>query len=661
MCGITGFWGPADPRGMRRTAQAMADAIRHRGPDDSGEWCDEGAGMALAHRRLAILDLSPEGHQPMLSASGRYVIVFNGEVFNYEDLRARLPGYRWRGHSDTEVMLAAIEAWGIEAAVRSFVGMFAFAVWDRQERELHLVRDRLGIKALYYGRCRQHLLFGSELRALRAHPAFEAEIDRGAIALLMRHNYVPHPYSIYAGIRKLPPGTMLRVRSDRELLEPTPFWSARAVAETGAAHPLPDDPEPALNALHQLLLETIRRRMVADVPLGAFLSGGIDSSTVVALMQAQSSRRVRTFSIGFVEKDYNEAPFAAQVARHLGTDHTELYVTAAEAQAVVPKLPEYFDEPFADSSQIPTFLVSALARRHVTVALSGDGGDELFAGYPRYALTNQIWGTLRHFPLGARRLAAAAIRALSGDAWNRIFRTAEVLLPAPVRRRRPGEQIHRFADLLSADSRQEIYRRILSHWDRPEQVVVAAREPLTVLTDPRRLAELSDFTLQMMFIDLVSYLPDDILTKVDRASMAVGLEARVPLLDHRVVEFAWRLPMSLRIRNGQQKWLLRQVLYKYVPPALVERPKMGFGMPIGEWLRGPLRDWAEALLAIDRLADEGFLDSQRVYAVWQEHVSGQRNWQYPLWDVLMFEAWLEHQEIHRPLAQGGALGAQAVR
>jgi len=656
MCGIAGFWGPADQRGLRRTARAMADAIRHRGPDDSGEWCNEDAGIALAHRRLSILDLSPEGHQPMISASGRYVIVFNGEVFNCEELRAQLSGCRWRGHSDTEVMLEAIEAWGLEAAVRSFVGMFAFAIWDREERELHLVRDRLGIKPLYYGRCGKYFLFGSELRALRAHPAFDAEIDRGAVALLMRHNYVPHPYSIYDGIRKLPPGTMLRVRSDRELPEPVTFWSAQAVAETGASHPLPDDPEAAVDTLHQLLLPAIRRRMIADVPLGAFLSGGIDSSTVVALMQAQSSRRVRTFSIGFMEKDYNEAPFAAAVARHLGTDHTELYVTPADAQAVVPKLPEYFDEPFSDSSQIPTFLVAALARRHVTVALSGDGGDELFAGYPRYALTNQIWGALRHAPPAARKLAAGGIRTFSADAWDRMFRTADVFLPALLRGRRPGEQIHRFADLLSADSRQDVYRRILSHWDLPEEVVVGAREPLTVLTDPRRWAKLSDFTLQMMFIDLVSYLPDDILTKVDRASMAVGLEARVPLLDHGVVEFAWRLPMSLRIRNGQQKWLPRQVLYKYVPAELVDRPKMGFGMPIGEWLRGPLRDWAEALLASQRLTDEGFLDSQRVRAVWQQHVSGRRNWQYPLWDVLMFQAWLEHQEMNRPLVQG-ALGA----
>jgi len=643
MCGIAGFWGPAGQRGMRPAAQAMADAIRHRGPDDSGEWCDESAGVALAFRRLSILDLSPAGHQPMTSASGRYVIVFNGEVYNYAELRSRLPGCRWRGHSDTEAMLAAVEAWGLEAAVRTFVGMFAFALWDKQERELHLVRDRLGIKPLYYGRCGQYLLFGSELRALRAHPAFDAEIDRGAVALLMRHNYVPHPYSIYSGIRKLPPGTILRVKLDRELPEPRPFWSARAVAEAGVASTLPDDPEPALDALHQLLLEATRLRMVADVPLGAFLSGGIDSSTVVALMQAQSSRPVRTFSIGFVEKGYNEAPFAAEVARHLGTDHTELYVTPAEAQAVVPRLPEYFDEPFADSSQIPTFLVSALARKHVTVALSGDGGDELFAGYPRYSLANQIWGTMRHFPAAGRKLAAAGMRTLSADTWNRFFRTADVFLPERIRRRRPGEQIHRFADLLSEESRQAVYRRLLSHWDPPEQVVMGALEPPTVLTDPGRRAELSDFTLQMMFIDLVSYLPDDILTKVDRASMAVSLEARVPLLDHRVVEFAWRLPMSLRIREGKEKWLLRQVLYKYVPARLVDRPKMGFGIPVGEWLRGPLRDWGEALLAPDRLAEEGCLDHETVRRAWNEHLSGTRNWQYLLWDVLMFEAWLERQ------------------
>jgi len=624
----------------------MADAIRHRGPDDSGEWGDDQAGIALAHRRLSILDLSPEGHQPMTSPSGRYVIVFNGEVYNFGEIRSRVPGHRWRGHSDTEVMLAAIESWGLERAVREFVGMFAFALWDVYERELYLVRDRLGIKPLYYGRCGQHFLFGSELRALRAHPAFDDEIDRGALSLLMRHNYIPHPYSIYRRIQKLPPGTILRIRTATEQQEPRPFWSAREIAEAGSREEISQDPETAVEMLHELLREAVRLRMIADVPLGAFLSGGIDSSTVVALMQAQSTRPVRTFSIGFAETEYNEAPFAAQVASHLGTEHTELYVTAAEAQAVVPKLPEYFDEPFADSSQIPTFLVSALARQTVTISLSGDGGDELFAGYPRYTLAHQIWQTMNRFPRAARRGAAMALRSLSADAWNSIFKSTASVMPDRIRRRRPGEQMHRLAALLCTSSAEAVYHRLISHWD-PAELVLDGDEPATALTDSARQANVANFTSRMMFLDLVSYLPDDILTKVDRASMAVSLEARVPLLDHRVVEFAWRVPMSLRIRDGKEKWLLRQVLFRYVPPELVERGKMGFGMPVGEWLRGALRDWAEALLERGRLAQQAFFDADVVRSAWQEHLSGKRNRQYELWDVLMFQAWLEHQGVTR--------------
>jgi asparagine synthase (glutamine-hydrolysing) len=624
----------------------MADAIRHRGPDDCGEWGDERAGIALAHRRLSILDLSPEGHQPMISPSGRYVIVFNGEVYNFEEIRSRVPGYRWRGHSDTEVMLAAIESWGLERAVREFLGMFAFALWDSYEHELYLVRDRLGIKPLYYGRCGRHFLFGSELRALRAHPAFDDEIDRGALGLLMRHNYIPHPYSIYRRIHKLPPGTILRVRTATEQQEPRPFWSAREIAEAGSREGISQDAETAVEMLHELLRDAVRLRMIADVPLGAFLSGGIDSSTVVALMQAQSTRPVRTFSIGFAETEYNEAPFAAQVARHLGTEHTELYVTPAEAQAVVPKLPEYFDEPFADSSQIPTFLVSALARQTVTISLSGDGGDELFAGYPRYILANQIWQTINRFPRAARRGAAAALRSLSADSWTSIFKSAASMMPDRIRRRRPGEQMHRLAALLCASSAEAVYHRLISHWD-PAELVLDGDEPPTALTDSGRQANLANFTSRMMFLDLVSYLPDDILTKVDRASMAVSLEARVPLLDHRVVQFAWRIPMSLRIRDGKEKWLLRQVLFRYVPPKLVERGKMGFGVPVGEWLRGALRDWAEALLERGRLAKQAFFDADVIRSAWHEHLSGKRNRQYELWDVLMFQAWLEHQEATR--------------
>jgi asparagine synthase (glutamine-hydrolysing) len=576
----------------------------------------------------------------MLSPSGRYVIVFNGEVYNYAELRKDLPRQAWKGHSDTEVMLAAFEQWGIERSVQRFVGMFAFALWDRQERNLYLVRDRVGIKPLYYGRANGTFLFGSELKALRAHPHFEAEIDRGALALLMRHNYIPHPYSIYEGVKKLPPGTILKIDSPQQISDPVPFWSAREVAEQGSRNPLALGPQAATDQLQELLRDAVRLRMLADVPLGAFLSGGVDSSTVVALMQSLSAKPIRTFSIGFEESGYNEAPYAAAVAKHLGTDHTELYLSPADAQAVIPELPYFYDEPFSDSSQIPTYLVSRLARQSVTVALSGDGGDELFTGYPRYALAAKMASSLKMIPLFARKAAAQALHLLSADSWDRVFRCAASVIPKGLLARRPGEQIHRLANLLKANSSDLVYLSMLSHWDSPSELVLGAVEHRTALTDPDRQASLQDPISRMMFTDLISYLPDDILTKVDRASMAVSLEARVPILDHRVVEFAWRLPMSLRVRNGREKWLLRQVLYKFVPPELIERPKMGFGIPIGVWLRNSLRDWAEELLDPLRLRQEGFLDPILVRRVWSEHLSGARNWQYYLWDVLMFQAWL---------------------
>jgi asparagine synthase (glutamine-hydrolysing) len=640
MCGITGFWTTKAHIALCETAREMALAIRHRGPDDCGEWADTAAGLALAHRRLSILDLSPQGHQPMLSSSGRYVIVFNGEVYNYAELRKDLPEQSWKGHSDTEVMLAAFEQWGIERSVQRFVGMFAFALWDRQEGNLYLVRDRLGIKPLYYGSTNGTFLFGSELKALRAHPHFEAEIDRGALALLMRHNYIPHPYSIYEGVKKLPPGTILKIDSPQQISEPVAFWSAREVAEQGSRSPVAADPQAATEQLEELLHDAVRLRMLADVPLGAFLSGGVDSSTVVALMQSLTAKPIRTFSIGFEESGYNEAPYAAAVAKHLGTDHTELYLSPAETQAVIPQLPYFYDEPFSDSSQIPTFLVSRLARKSVTVALSGDGGDELFAGYPRYALAAKMASSLRMIPLFARKAAAQALRLLSAESWDRVFRCAAPVIPKGLLARRPGEQIHRLANLLKVNSSDLVYLSMLSHWDSPSKLVPSAVEHRTALTDPDRQASLQDPISRMMFTDLISYLPDDILTKVDRASMAVSLEARVPILDHRVVEFAWKLPMSLRARDGKEKWLLRQVLYKFVPPELIERPKMGFGIPIGVWLRDSLREWAEELLDPLRLRQEGFFDPAVVRRIWSEHLSGARNWQYHLWDVLMFQAWL---------------------
>jgi asparagine synthase (glutamine-hydrolysing) len=469
----------------------------------------------------------------------------------------------------------------------------------------------------------------------------------------MRHNYIPHPYSIYEGVKKLPPGTILKVDSPEQIAEPAAFWSAREVVEFGSRNPLALDPQAAMEQLEELLRNAVKLRMLADVPLGAFLSGGIDSSTVVALMQSLSARPVRTFSIGFEESGYNEAPHAAAVAKHLGTDHTELYLSPADAQAVIPQLPCFYDEPFSDSSQIPTYLVSRLARKSVTVALTGDGGDELFAGYPRYELAAKLASSLRMIPSFARRGAGRALCFLSAATWYQLFRCAASAIPKKLLARRPGEQMDRLASLLRADSADQIYLSILSHWDSPSELIPGAIEHRTAITDPERQASLPAPISRMMFMDLVSYLPDDILTKVDRASMAVSLEARVPIIDHRVVEFAWRLPMTLRVRNGKEKWLLRQLLYKFVPPALIERPKMGFGIPIGAWLRDALRDWAEELLDPIRLKEQGFFDSGLVRRAWTEHVSGARNWQYHLWDVLMFEAWFAESQ-HREETQSYA-------
>jgi asparagine synthase (glutamine-hydrolysing) len=510
---------------------------------------------------------------------------------------------------------------------------------------LHLVRDRLGIKPLYYGWQGGTLLFGSELKAMAAHPAFRAEIDRDAVALYMRHGYVPAPYAIYEGIFKLPPGTILTLRSQGDMeATPEPFWSAREVVEAGLADPFTGSEPAATAALDALLRDSVALRMIADVPLGAFLSGGIDSSTVVALMQAQSARPVKTFTIGFHEAGYDEAAHAAAVAAHLGTDHTSLYVTPEEARTVIPRLPTMFDEPFADPSQIPTFLVSQLARRHVTVSLSGDGGDELFGGYNRYFWGRSIWRRIGWAPASARAIGSRALTALSPEAWDRQFARLGPLLPAGLRQRTPGDKLHKLAGVLAAENPEELYRGLISQWNRTHEVVVGGNEPATAITDRAHWAALPDFTQRMMFLDLISYLPDDILTKLDRASMAVSLEARVPLIDHRVVAFAASVPLSMKIRDGQGKWLLRQVLYRYVPERLVARPKMGFGVPIDVWLRGPLRQWAEELLDERRLRAEGFFHPMPIRQKWREHLSGTRNWQSPLWSALQFQAWFERSQ-----------------
>lgn len=649
MCGLTGFVTllPTPEPELQARVLRMADQLIHRGPDDGGAWADAAAGAALALRRLAIVDLSPAGHQPMMSSCGRYVMVFNGEVYNFLDLRKELEqsGRRFVGHSDTETILAAFSAWGMEAALKRFVGMFAIALWDRHERALHLVRDRLGIKPLYYGWCGKTFAFASELKALRAHPDFASEVDRDALLLEIRHAYIPQPYSIYRGICKLPPGCRLLLKTDAAaplaLPAPIPYWSAREVFERGAAEPWSGSEQEARQQLDGLLRDAVKLRMVADVPLGAFLSGGIDSSTVVALMQAQSHRPVRTFTIGLPGDRHDEAAHARAVAAHLGTEHTELSVTAQEAMAVIPKLPTLYDEPFADSSQLPTYLVSALARRQVTVSLSGDGGDELFGGYPAYFRTLSLWRALKWLPQPLRRLLARGLSRSSPATYNRYLPWLTPLLagfgrPAPI-----AEKAYKLAELLPVGGPRDLYRHLTSIWKQPNELVLGAQEPPTISNDSAAWARVNGLAAWMMFLDTVTYLPDDILAKVDRASMGVSLEARVPLLDHRVVEFAARLPLSLKMRGNQGKWLLRQVLYQYVPREMIERPKQGFAVPLGEWLRGPLRDWAEALLEAARLRREGYFRPEPIQMLWQEHLSGVRNRQEQLWNVLMFQAWRE--------------------
>ncbi|MEP0854540.1 asparagine synthase (glutamine-hydrolyzing) [Trichocoleus sp. DQ-U1] len=637
---------------MQVIAQKMSETLLHRGPDDGGAWADAAAGIALGHRRLGIVDLSPQGHQPMVSANGRYIIVFNGEIYNFLDLRRELErlGHRFRGGSDTEVMLAAFTEWGLQQAVQQFNGMFAFALWDCQERVLHLCRDRLGEKPLYYGWMGKTLLFGSELKALKAYPHFHSEINRDALALFLRHNYIPTPYSIYQGIYKLPPATVLTWNGSETRSSPIPYWSAKQIAESGVTNSFAGSEAEAAEKLEALLQEAVKLRMVADVPLGAFLSGGIDSSTIVAMMQRVSSQPVKTFTIGFYENSYNEAAYAKAVAQHLGTDHTELYVTPEEALAVIPKLPTLYDEPFSDSSQIPTFLVSQLARGQVTVALSGDGGDELFGGYNRYFWGSKIWQLIGWIPSTVRQFAGDALTSLSPDKWNQAFSHIDSLLPAQLQHPNPGDKLHKLAEILAMPNPDAMYRGLVSHWKNPEVLVIGSREPSTVLTDSLNWAHLPSFIQRMMYLDTVSYLPDDILVKVDRATMGVALEARVPMLDHRLVEFALRLPLSMKINNSGGKRLLRKILCKYVPRNLIERPKMGFGVPIDRWLRGSLRDWAEELLSSERLQREGFFNHQPIRQKWKEHLDGddsdglrQRNWQYYLWDILMFQSWLDAQ------------------
>lgn len=646
MCGLTGFYEVKGEYGRQKSlgiARAMNDAIAARGPDGSGFWQDDAAPLTLCHRRLAIIDLTEEGAQPMLSPSGRYTLVYNGEIYNFLELRTQLEGLgvAFRGRSDTEVFLAAVEAWGLNLTLQKINGMFAIVLWDKKEQVLHFVRDRLGKKPLYIGWAgstdKRFLVFGSELKALRAHPDFTPKLNKGGLSLFMRYGYIPAPHAIYEDVWTLLPGHWLSLKTESltgsENLESQmkPYWNLMGAAAEGQSHLRSSSSEAALtDEFENLLRECTRERMISDVPLGAFLSGGIDSSAVVAMMQSLSAKPVKTYTIGFTEAGFNEADYAAQVARHLGTQHNELMLDGKAALDVIPSLPVFYDEPFADISAIPTYLVSKFARADVTVALSGDGGDEMLGGYNRHIQGPRLWDKLRFVPEGLRESLGRAILGINEGTWNKLI----PFLP------QAGGRVHKAAQSLKYKDSFSMYHSWLSRWENPGDIVEGAESPLIPLTDPAlQPPESFGFAQSMMAHDALSYLPNDILVKVDRASMAVGLEARAPLLDRRVFDFVWSLPPSVKIKGGEGKWLLRQVLARHVPPALFERPKQGFSIPVAEWLRGPLRDWAESLLEEKALSGDGILKTAPIQALWAEHLEGRGNHAEKLWSVLMFQSW----------------------
>lgn len=651
MCGIAGILlapDAANAKPLRAIGQMMT-ALRHRGPDGEGFWIDREAGVAFGHRRLAIVDLSEAGHQPMHSESGRYAITFNGEIYNFRDLRRELEsaGHRFRGTSDTEVMLCAIESWGLDAALMRFAGMFALGLWDLETRTLHLARDRMGKKPLYVASTREALVFASELKAINRFPGFSPELDLDAVAAMLSKGWVPDSNCIWRGVFKLPPGSVLSLtaadfaeaRNAASLSHRIRhWWSLAEVAAKARGEPIVGSDEDLTTELDGLLRLAVRERMVADVPLGGFLSGGIDSSTVVALMQAQSQKPVRTFTIAFGEDGFDEAPHAAAIARHLGTDHTELHLSPAAARDVIPELPQIWDEPFADESQIPTLLVSRLARQHVTVALSGDGGDECFAGYSRHFMAARLKQQLG-LPSPLRQTLAAGVGLLARAAGHSLV--SSLPLTANARHALRSDRLDRLARLLAAENEDELYQ-----WLTGSSLgYLSHRKPLASI---HNAPQLDDLLSRLLFDDMTGYLPGDILVKLDRASMANSLEGRCPILDHRVVEFAWRLPTDAKVRNGRGKWILRQLLRRYVPQRLTDRPKQGFDVPIGTWLRGPLRVWAADLLADIRLAGDGIFDLAKVDACWRDHLSGRQDHARDLWSVLMFQAW--RNEARRPSA-----------
>ena len=647
MCGIAGFWRDSNDKStdwLKEIAKNMADTLLHRGPDDCGTWVDQEVGVAFGHRRLSIIDVTDHGHQPMLSSNGGYVIIYNGEVYNFQELRQQLEklGHRFEGHSDTEVMLAAFVQWGVEASVKKFNGMFAFAVWDRLDRRLWLARDRIGEKPLYYGVQNGTLFFASELKAIRANPEFKPEIERDTLASFLRFSYVPAPYSIYKGINKLLPGHFICLKSPTDGTGSQPYWSLDKVMKNGSNNPFTCSEEDAADELEIRLKKTVKSRMVSDVPLGAFLSGGIDSSTVVALMQSQSDRPVNTFTIGFHEQGFNEAVYAKKVAQHLGTNHTELYASPQEAMDVISKLPEMYDEPFADSSQIPTHLISTLARQHVTVAISGDGGDELFAGYNRYLIAEKLWKVAGRIPNVLKNRTADLMAGVAPESVEQFYRKLEIILPQKMKVSLPTEKFYKLAHALRATATPKaIYKRIVSIIHSPEQLLTSGNELVTVLDDSTSWEKIDDTVLTMVYLDLMTYHPDDILQKVDRAAMSVGLEIRVPYLDHNLVEFIMSLPLKMKIRNGSSKWILKQVLYRHLPQELMDRPKMGFAVPVGDWIKESMREWTEDLISKKRIEKEGYFNSKAVDELWRQHLSGKFNRGHELWNILMFQSWID--------------------
>lgn len=651
MCGICGVLDPTRPVSETESVvREMSDSIAHRGPDDSGVWSDSTAGVVLGHRRLAILDVSEAGHQPMISDDDRFVIVFNGEIYNHVSLRAQLAEERsapaWRGHSDTETLLACFVAWGVEPTLRAAHGMFAIALWDRRESTLILARDRIGEKPLYWSLQGGRLFFGSELKCLQKHPAFRGVVDRGSLALLLRHNCIPAPHSIFESVYKLEPGHLLRLSVadiNRGGSESAPYWHVDELTSIAETNPFTGTDEDVVDAVERALSASVKAQMQSDVPLGAFLSGGVDSSAIVAMMQTHASAPVKTFTIGSENAAQDEAVYAKDVARHLGTDHTELYVSAEHALSVIPKLPAIYCEPFGDSSQIPTFLVSELASSEVRVALSGDAGDEVFGGYNRYVDARKVWESANRYPAPVRRLAAAALTSLSPTQWDSLVGIASPVLPSRFTLMMPGDKAHKLAGVLQSRDARSYYRRLTSHWDDPGAIVIGAVEPETLVSADSGPAPKQGMAEWMMALDTRTYLPDDILVKVDRAAMANSLETRTPMLDPDLMELAWTLPFDARIRGRTGKWALREALYRHVPKPLIERPKMGFGVPLDAWLRGPLRDWAESLLDQRRLESEGYFHAQPIRDMWNAHLSGRRNWQHHLWTILMFQAWLDEQ------------------